>query len=395
MAKKAQAQVQSRPSAWSFVSSRAFLCLVCLFILTILALSSLWRPIAGQNAPAQNGSHEPAQAATVSSPPVILLTGFESFGETRSPNPSWEAIKELDGQKWKGFLLVAKQSQMVWGAPLKQMQDWLAQYHPVAVFAFGQGKTGAFSLETRASNERGPGVDNLGARPANPNIVDSGPKRITATADCDKYSRSLAGKGYLTRISSEAGRSLCEEMLYSLEYLKSTQNLKGTVLFCHVPQLGTNSKDTKVTAEYVRQFVMDMLETWYTTDGGAKLEARYQEVKAMIERYFKTWSDQDMDGYEACFMPSASVQMLEGPGGLTTLALPRFIASQREYHRTSPIKTVEVPLSIDIRFEEKLARVVVYWKLTCGARIEKGYDHFTLTRNNNDWKIVNLVFYTE
>ena len=58
---------------------------------------------------------------------------------------------------------------------------------------------------------------------------------------------------------------------------------------------------------------------------------------------------------------------------------------------TSP--AVEVPTSIDIRFEAKLARAVVAWKLTQGRRVETGYDHFTLIKLGGKWRIVNLVFY--
>jgi ABC-type transporter MlaC component len=35
----------------------------------------------------------------------------------------------------------------------------------------------------------------------------------------------------------------------------------------------------------------------------------------------------------------------------------------------------------------------VYWKLTAGPRLQYGYDHFTLMKQNGEWKIVNLVFY--
>ena len=48
---------------------------------------------------------------------------------------------------------------------------------------------------------------------------------------------------------------------------------------------------------------------------------------------------------------------------------------------------------MDIRFESKLARVVVYWKLTAGPKTEYGYDHFTLMKHEGRWRIVNLVFY--
>src|ERR1051325_1201190 len=46
--------------------------------------------------------------------PVILLTGFEPFGKDRPANPSWEGIKELDGQTWNGYRLVCKQLPVIW-----------------------------------------------------------------------------------------------------------------------------------------------------------------------------------------------------------------------------------------------------------------------------------------
>ena len=34
-----------------------------------------------------------------------------------------------------------------------------------------------------------------------------------------------------------------------------------------------------------------------------------------------------------------------------------------------------------------------HWKLTAGKRVEYGYDHFTLMKQDGQWRIVNLVFY--
>ena len=68
--------------------------------------------------------------------------------------------------------------------------------------------------------------------------------------------------------------------------------------------------------------------------------------------------------------PAASVM----PASLrvTSTGAVQAIASQRDAHRRSPSRMVEVPESIEIRFEQKLARAVVFWKLTAGARVENG-----------------------
>lgn len=208
----------------------------------------------------------PAADSPAPSPPVILLTGFEPFGPGRPANPSWEGIKALDGQRWQGYQLVCKQMKVVWGSPLEQLQQWIRQCHPVAIFSFGQGRDGAFSLETRASNQRDMLPDNQNKLPSQPAIVKAGPETLRASSDCRGLARLLAAKGYPVNVSQDAGRYLCEEALYSLEYLRS-RHAVASVLFCHVPSLGSTVGDRPVNAPFVQQFVRDALEAWRTLGG--------------------------------------------------------------------------------------------------------------------------------
>lgn len=345
------------------------------------------------------------------SQPVILLTGFEPFGEAKPPNPSWEGIKNLDGTEWNGYRLVARQIPVVWGAPLERLPSWVAQYKPAAVFAFGQGLPGAFTIETQARNRRAPYPDNLGETPKTPDIVDGGPESLAATIDAPKLVKALAAKGHAIKASTDAGRYLCEETLYGLEYLKANHKIDGPVLFCHVPPLGSKIRDQVVDAAQVEKFAKDLLMAWNETgqetpkpeakaDADAQpapapaATAREREVKAFVEHYFKVWSDQDMDAYDDCFMTDASIQYIDHRGQLFTTPRQRFVASQREIHRRSTVRSVEVPETIEIRFEQQFARAVVYWKLTAGPRVQKGYDHFTLKRDGGRWRIVNLLFYS-
>jgi len=59
--------------------------------------------------------------------PVILLTGFEPFGEQRPPNPSWEGIAKLNDTEWQGYRLVSLQIPVIWGAPLKELEPRIQQ----------------------------------------------------------------------------------------------------------------------------------------------------------------------------------------------------------------------------------------------------------------------------
>ena len=118
-----------------------------------------------------------------------------------------------------------------------------------------------------------------------------------------------------------------------------------------------------------------------------------EAIKELIRRYFSTWSNQNMKGYDECFLRDANIQFVHPDGTLTSYNRKDFIAEQTDYHKNAVVRATEVPESIDVAFEGKLARVVVFWKLTAGARTETGYDHFTLVRSDGNWLIVNLSFY--
>jgi pyroglutamyl-peptidase len=430
MAARGEATNSLRPLRF-LVGGLAVFCLSALVTWAVLPLF----------ADAAAGPAQQPAARDTTKAPVILLTGFEPFGKKKLPNPSWEGIKRLDGQQWKGYRLVCKQVPVVWGAPLEHLPGWISEYQPVAIFAFGQGGTGYFAVESRAANARAAKVkDNRGERRPMPTILEGAADVFDASIQCAMFVSVLSEKGYRTRLSTRAGRYLCEEMLYSLEYLKATKKLPGTVMFCHVPSLDTYvplnqsaieylqrwivatalfapvlpfdpaARYQRITPEYVQSFVKDVLETWRTLYRGetpaapavrsarGKEDGRQQDIKDIkefINRYFSTWSKQDMKGYDACFLPDAVIQHIDAKGRITTTPRVQFIASQRNYHRNSPVRTIEVPESIDVRFEKTLARVVVFWRLTAGSkRVETGYDHFTLMRHEGQWRIVNLVFYS-
>lgn len=351
--------------------------------------------------------------------PVILLTGFEPFGPSRPANPSWEGIRNFHETDWHEYRIVAQELPVVWGEPLKHLQQLLEQHKSVAVFSFGQGGADGFAIESRAANERGRIPDNNGKLPAVTQITSDGPAEYKATIDCEAMRIRLAEKGYPVRVSRRAGQYLCEETLYSLEYLHA-KHPKVDVAFCHVPPLGATVSGKRVDAAYIQQFVEDYLETWRalrTTQKAAGAKAtptsltaitpadesaersgtpanpELPAVEKLIKHYFLSWSEQRMKDYGDCFADGAVIQEINRDREIYTQNKTPFVAGQTAYHKSAANKAVEVPVKTEIRFEADLARAVVYWKLTAGPRLQYGYDHFTLIKQGDEWKIVNLVFY--
>jgi hypothetical protein len=124
-------------------------------------------------------------------------------------------------------------------------------------------------------------------------------------------------------------------------------------------------------------------------------DPREADVRQMIEGYFRSWSRQDMDRYGRCFLPQAAVQVIDEAGRLGTMPLGPFLNSQKLAHKEAKKPLTETPERIDVRFEGKLARAVVYWKLVGDEKVEYGYDHFTLMETAGGWRIANLIFYSE
>ncbi len=126
----------------------------------------------------------------------------------------------------------------------------------------------------------------------------------------------------------------------------------------------------------------------------APKDAGKDEVQQLIDRYFRSWSNQDLQRYGECFMPQAAIQLIAENGQLTTVPLAPFLKSQQEAHRNAANRMTETPESVEIRFDANLAHALVHWKLVDGQRTEYGYDHFTLMRADGKWRIANLIFYT-
>ena len=310
-------------------------------------------------------------------------------------------VQSLDGQPFREFTLASRQMRVVWGAPLEQLEGWIAELKPVAIFSFGQGADD-FRVESRASNKRGGAPDNNGVRPLKSEIVAGGPAEYRATSDCARFAQELAAKGYPVRVGTNAGGYLCEECVYSLEHVKTHRASPASVLFCHVPQLGGDINGHPVDGPYIERFVKDVLEVWYAAyekgappldDKAREKEAAVEQVRAFVDRYFSTWSKQDMAGYGDCFASQACIQFIDSDGRVVTRNKAQFVAEQTEYHARSRVRAEEKPVNVDIHIEGRLARAVVFWKLAAGPRTEFGYDHFTLVNDKGRWRILNLVFY--
>jgi pyroglutamyl-peptidase len=164
--------------------------------------------------------------------PAIVVSGFEPFGG-RAENASWtlaQAIAKSFPQEVR-----ALQVPVLWGAPLTTINN--VRPLPEVWIAFGEG-TPEFQIEILAHNQRGMYPDNNAAQPAAPDIVSGAAPELQQRAEVAGLAEALTAAGFPTHVSKNAGRYLCEEMLYSLLHAQQQQpKALRLVLFIHVPTL--------------------------------------------------------------------------------------------------------------------------------------------------------------
>ncbi len=187
----------------------------------------------------------------------ILVTGFTPF-DGRSVNASWIAASS-----GKNDRVDSLEIPVIWGSPMKLLRAYCEQQCPATIVALGEGREGWFDIETLAMNHRKERPDNEGNTPGGEPISPSGPWTRKASCNASHLQRSLTAADFPTRISTDAGQFLCEEMLYTLETLREDYAELQKVLFCHVPPFGSDlyiaGKPVRCNESLLHQFTHQLL----------------------------------------------------------------------------------------------------------------------------------------
>jgi pyroglutamyl-peptidase len=176
-----------------------------------------------------------AHAKRPSTPPTVLLTGFAPFGG-EDVNPSWEAVRALQGARIGGHRIEARCLPVVFGGSLAALRRAISDTRPVLVVCVGQaGGRAALSLERVAINVDDARIpDNAGARPVDAAIAARGPAAYFSTLPLKRLRRDLERAGIPVEISQTAGTFVCNHVFYGLMHaLRRQRGLRGG--FVHIP----------------------------------------------------------------------------------------------------------------------------------------------------------------
>jgi pyroglutamyl-peptidase len=168
----------------------------------------------------------------------ILLTGFEPFGG-ETINPSWEAVRALDGWRCTGRATVhARRVGCVFGESLAAMNAAIDELEPRLVIGVGQaGGRSEISPERVAVNLDDARIaDNAGHQPIDQPVVAGAPAAYFSTLPIKAMVRDLRAAGIPASVSNSAGSFVCNHVFFGLMHrLAGLKGVRGG--FIHVPWL--------------------------------------------------------------------------------------------------------------------------------------------------------------
>lgn len=175
------------------------------------------------------------------SEPVILLTGFEPFGEHRI-NPSAQIAAALDGALLAGARIRAATLPVASARLGDALRAALAATRPALVLALGLAAgRGALNVERVAVNVRDFAIpDNAGGQATGEPVVPGGPAAYLTTVPVRQMAMSMRAAGVPACVSDTAGTYLCNQALYMLCHLAATWQESSPPPRCgfiHVPCL--------------------------------------------------------------------------------------------------------------------------------------------------------------
>ncbi|MBG6244290.1 pyroglutamyl-peptidase I [Candidatus Symbiopectobacterium sp. 'North America'] len=167
---------------------------------------------------------------------TVLVTAFEPF-DGEAINPSWEAVKVLQGREIAGARVMTCQLACVFDLALQQLNAALAEHQPDCVLAVGQaGGRAEITVERVAININDACIpDNHGKQPIDTPVIAGGPDAYFSTLPIKLMVNALREQGIPASVSHTAGTFVCNHVMYGLLHALALRPGAASGGFVHIP----------------------------------------------------------------------------------------------------------------------------------------------------------------
>jgi pyroglutamyl-peptidase len=171
----------------------------------------------------------------MSEPPRILLTGFTPFGG-EDINPSWEAVRVLDGKHIGGHRVVSRLLSTAFEESRRELAMMVDEIAPAILLGVGQaGGRSRLSIERVAINVQDARIaDNSGAQPVDEAVVAEAPAAYFSTLPIKAMFKALLAERLPAEVSNTAGTFVCNHVAYLMLHL-AAKRPGVRAGFIHIP----------------------------------------------------------------------------------------------------------------------------------------------------------------
>lgn len=169
---------------------------------------------------------------------TVLMTAFEPFGG-ETINPSWEAVRALEGKQIGGATIVIRQLPVVFSEVLNVLNQALEEVKPDAVLSVGQaGGRSDITVERIGINVDDARIpDNAGNQPVDEPIVAGGPAAYFSRLPIKAIVAAVREAGIPASVSQTAGTFTCNRVMYGLLHWLEQHQSPARAGFIHIPYL--------------------------------------------------------------------------------------------------------------------------------------------------------------
>lgn len=169
---------------------------------------------------------------------TVLMTAFEPFGG-ETINPSWEAVRALEGKQIGGATIVIRQLPVVFSEVLHVLNQALEEVKPDAVLSVGQaGGRSDITVERIGINVDDARIpDNAGNQPVDEPIIAGGPAAYFSRLPIKAIVSAVREAGIPASVSQTAGTFTCNRVMYGLLHWLEQQESLARGGFIHIPYL--------------------------------------------------------------------------------------------------------------------------------------------------------------
>ncbi|MGE1560993.1 pyroglutamyl-peptidase I [Pantoea septica] len=192
---------------------------------------------------------------------TVLVTAFEPFGG-ETINPSWEAVRALEGKAIGGARIVARQLPVVFSDVLGVLYAAMDEVEPDLILSVGQaGGRSDITVERIGINVDDARIaDNAGQQPVDEPIVTDGPAGYFSTLPIKAIVAAVRAAGIPASVSQTAGTFTCNRVMYGLLHRLHMQGNRVRGGFVHIPYLPEQAAQHPGAPSMARDHVMQALE---------------------------------------------------------------------------------------------------------------------------------------